>query len=1151
MPTPQRASIYDRLRPHLDAADLLRRLGLQESRTVGSEAYLRPLCHESTSGESLQVNLHTGRWNCKACQGSGMRGDLFQLVEYVLTGGQVPSRGNAQGASSGHRRALEWLCGQFGVPFDDGRVTGDPALDVVHLFAMAAHEHLLESPQVLAWVQEKWGFDRATVEAYGLGYMPDPILPSIAAEAARPESRGAFQASGLGWYPPSGTWRTHFAGRVLFPYLEHGRAVYLIGRATPWTPALENGVKPPKYHKLSVHSEQRPYVSERVTNDHLYNEPIMSTAEEIGVVEGVADAVALSALGVPVVSPVTISFNAVDLERFLRKCGEYGIRRAWILFDNELSGSGNWAARRVGLKLVEGGIATRVLTLPLGAPQRAARDEVVAALGPELFDELERSEPRRRKELILEACPDSARRAWVLEQVQASKIDAAEWSAQQGPGAAGRFDEIRRAGDDVVDLELADVEVDEDDEPSDRASEFSEVISLVAHVEDRLARDAYAGRIAKAAGQGVTKVEIARRIAEARRTVVAPKRKEAAETERVDREEIEKALVLLPPEDLHSQPLAPAPPAPGNPNAPAAPPAPSPLAGDDHARYSPARDAVARAVEAKMPEESIGEYVAQTMTRSMGYTPFRTPEELYLVRGSRRVPVGLGSPTPRFLNLLWLASGLTPRKSSHRAYIAAVVYFLERDAREAQDVSWSYVDPTTRAVFFPMGDDAGRILKIEAGKVTRTKMAEARVPAVTGDEFAPIDYVEQDGGIARVLDALRWTSISASDRLVLVYWLACLPILRRVGTVPIVRIEGGSSSGKTRAVSAVSYLVNGRKSSSVPTAAALVSRMSTEMLTIDDNREAGDVSPAFLGTLLQATHLGAREKRRINSDTGTVVERVCGALLMNGIEPIHDGRSELASRMLTLRCSSNLRAADSPRAEDALNLAMVEARDGFWSEAARRCAVALELDQDHGEHLGVQVEEVFGATKIGRLSAYLRLMYLAWVAGLPEERAGFALETLADPWREAFAAIGAGALESLLAEELSVSVLRYVFAYGAAVGQPPHTGSTERLAFDGLYVCDLAKGDAYLGPIRATALARLARTAGKELGAPRAIASDLRAGQLERRLLDGLDFLEAAGFKVHVETTQAGRNRFSFQLVKDPARLTYPAGTFGDTWQGA
>lgn len=1153
MTSTQRPSVYDRLRPHLDAADLLQRLGLTESRTVGSEAYLAPLCHDSSSGESLQVNLHTGRWLCRACSSGGVYGDLFQLVEYVQTGGRAPSRGEGQASNPDHRAALEWLCAQYGIPFADGEgMKRDPALDVVHLFAMAAHEHLLASPRVLEWIEEKWGFDLATVEQYGIGFMPDPILPSIAAEAKRPASHSAFRSSGLGWHRADRGWSTHFAGRVLFPYLEHGRAVYLIGRSTPWTPALESGAPAPKYHKLSVHSERRPYVSERITNDHLYNEPVMAAADELGIVEGVADAVALSALGVPVVSPVTISFNATDQERFVRKCHENGIRRVWILFDNELSGSGNYAARRVGMKLLEGGLSVRVLTLPLGEEEQKARDEVLRTIGAEAFEELERTDPHLRKRLLAEAVPDEAKRAWVLSQVEASKIDAAEWAAREGAGAAGRFDAIKRAAVDVLELELEEVEVVETDDPSDRAAAFQDLVELAAHVEDRLTREDYGGKIAKAAGKGVTKTEINRRIAAARREIVKPKRKEEAEERQVDRGEIEKALILPPPEQVHTQPKAPpTPSAPSRPGAPPAPPAPAENVESDHQRYAATREAVGKAIDAKLPEEQIGQFVAEVLLRSMGWTSFRTPEELFLVRGSKRVAVGLERPTPRFSDLLFTAAGLSSRKTSHRAYIGAVVYFLGRASREAEDVSWSFVEPATKAVFFPQGDELGRILKIEPTGVTRTKMSEARVPAVTGPDFLPFEYVEEDGGIERAIDVFRWTSLSAADRLVLVYWIVCLPIMRRVGTVPIVRIEGGSSSGKTRTVEAVSYLVNGKKSSSVPTAAALVSRLSAEMLTVDDNRETKDVSDQFLGTLLQATHLGAREKRKANTDTGTVVERVCGALLMNGIEPIHDGRPELASRMLTLRCAPELRRSDSPTSDEPLRRELLACRSAFWSEATRRCAVALELDAVHGDHIGAMIEDLFGATKIGRLSAYLRLQYLAWVAGIEDhERAGRFLEDLAEPWRDAFAAMASGALRSLVDEELSVAAVRYALAYGKATAEQAHPAAP-RVAFDGKFVEDPEDGSAYLGPLSAARLARFARTAGRELNAPRSITHELRAGQLERRLLDGLEFLHAAGIEVDVQTVGSGRNLFAFRLAPDAARPPLPgAPAAGDTWAG-
>jgi hypothetical protein len=324
------------------------------------------------------------------------------------------------------------------------------------------------------------------------------------------------------------------------------------------------------------------------------------------------------------------------------------------------------------------------------------------------------------------------------------------------------------------------------------------------------------------------------------------------------------------------------------------------------------------------------------------------------------------------------------------------------------------------------------------------------------------------------------------------------------------------------------------------------------MLTVDDNRETRDVDRVMEGTLLQATHLGAREKRKGNSDTGTVIERVSGALLMNGIEPIHDGRSELASRMLILHCDSKHRAADSPSAESALMRALSECRDAFWSESSRRCAAALELDTVHGEAIGKQIEVLFGSTKIGRLSAYLRIMYFAWVAGLPEQQHPAALASVADVWREAYTDCGDSALESLLAEELSVAVLRYVFAYGEAIAEG-EAYSGERSAYDGKLTITTATGAVELGPIRASHLARLARSAAKEMNAPRGIAQDLRAGQLERRILDGIDFIKAAGYDVAVKVTGAGKRHFTFTRLAQQAQAAPPAAPEApsyDTWVG-
>jgi len=1155
MSLPDRPSIHDRLRRHLDPLDLCARLGLEVVRRQGSEAYLNPLCHKSASGQSLQINLHTGAWNCKACQSSGMRGDLFHLVEYALTGGRAPEKGGGSGTQ--RMDALRWLCEQFGEPFDEGRgVEFDEAMIGLETFVLAAAVHLLEREDLLAWVEQKWGFDRDTVDAYRIGFMPSPILPEIAQDAAKNKAR--YRKAGLGWYE-NGRFRTRFEGRVLFPYLEHGRPVYLIGRATPWTPPIEvegrDPIPAPKYHKLSVHSDTRPYVSPSITNHHLFNEPVLRTCgHEVGILEGVADAVAFSHIGVDVVSPVTINFNGPDLERFIERCHEHGISMVWILFDTELSGAGYFAAIRAGKQLIEGGLDVRVITLPPGPSQIAAREEIEKRIGKGKLRELEECEPVERKRKLDGLVPDPAEHAWLVEQFAAAKIDGAEWVAMHGASAMEEWRKLKPTAKSVVRLEAERIArgLDPADEPFVRLASFAELVELVAHLDVRQHRADAAALIAELAGRGVTKkADVEPAIAEARRSVVGPKRaKQTEKRERETKDEIRQALVVPPPVE-HSAVQPSAPSSPSVPPQPSAPPAPAlktTRTADDV--FEQTRANVAKAVEARLPDEHVGRYVAEVLKRTMGFMPFVTREGVILVRMNERVPVTTDRGSV-FREVLYMVSGLSPRKSSHGGYIAAVEFHLARGARRVEDVSWSHVTENG-SVFFPTGDAQGRLIRIAPGHVSIIRMSEARVPAVAGAEFRPFSYTEEGGGIRRAYDVFRWTSLSDEHRLVLIYWLVCLPILRKIGQIPIVRIEGGSSSGKTRAVEGIGQLVNGRKGSSVPTAAAMASRLAREMLTIDDNRETVGVTPMLHDTLLQATHLGAREKRKQHSDTETILERVCGALVMNGIEPIHDGRPELASRILPLRCETGFVRSDSPRDTSTFMQAIGACRDAFWSEATRMCAGALELDREHGERLGQEIEGLFGATRIGRMSAYLRMMYLAWVAALPDPHRARALEAIAGVWTHAFEIISGKALDSLIAEELCVQVLRYVFAHGSEVAEKDVAEPDFRKAFGGKYVEDPTGGIEYLGSLRTAHLARLARTAGKALNAPEAVTYGLRTGQLEERLLDGQAYVQAAGFTVECASTSKGRLRWTFSrpLQRQPVRPAVDQQTW-ETWSPA
>ena len=1141
-----RVSVYDRIKQEVTAQELIARLGMVPVRQDGAEAYFNPLCHESSSGTSLQINMHTGRWNCKACQDFGYYGDLIQFTEYVLTNGAIPSHGKEQATSPAHREAVEWICNQFAIPFEEDQYRRDDALSVVHLFAMEAHNYLINNEKALAWVQEQWGFDRSTVEAYGIGYMPSPILPSIAAEANRAESRNAFKSSGVGFYRDGKKFETRFAGRVTFPYLEHGRAVYLIGRSTPSTPSLDNGQEPPKYFKLTVHSSTRPHISPSITNDHLYNETILSTADEIGVLEGITDTISVSSLGFPVVSPVTVSFNANDLKRFVAKCHENGIRRVWILFDNELSGSGNHGAFKFAAQLIENGIDAKILTLPLPEAQQVAYDEVKKSMPAEAFYELERADPRRRKLIIKEQFPDDAKREWITSQIKASKIDAAEWVAMQGAGAASRFNQILKDGRFFIDIKIEECAESMDPEglPYDRTIAFSECYELIAHLEDAPTRESYAGKIAKLAGPGIYKSHIKQKISDHRRQHVLPKRKDEKESRRQEEEAPMEPLVLPPPQPGAVQPSAPS--APGapkakegdRPSAPAAPGAPGQVqpGGDEYESLAKTRLAIAQRVEKKESEESIGKFVATIITKTLGYTPFNTESGIYLVRSNECCLVGDRSLTRQFTSILLGCSGLSNRKTTHRLYIDFVLFWLERFATEVRDVSWSHVTQD-RTVYLPTGDTSGSLIHIKSGEIERTTMAETKVPCVTGETFLPFQYTKESTGVTEIIDLFRWCSLSESGRMILIYWVVTLPLLRRIGTVPIVRVEGGSGSGKTRTVDAISILVNGQKSSAVPTAAALTSSLSREMLTVDDNREADDITKAFLSTLLQASNLGAKEKRKANTDTETITERVCGALLMNGIEPIHSGKPELASRMLVFNASKKNRAKDSPTSDQVFREAILKLRDRFWSEACDRCAMALEFEETYGETMGIQIEERFEKTRIGRLSAYLRVMYFTWVAGLPEDERIEALRNLDTRWSETFESMDTDIIATLSTEEVATQAIAYLFRW-AEMNAEKVQGSSKITAqlFTSygvpLYV-KYSNGKEELKEMRATEMVKYVRLAAKNLNGPPELASFLKSGQLEARLIDGRSYIESAGFGMETRTTGKQGNRFRFFKVLD------------------
>ena len=82
-----------------------------------------------------------------------------------------------------------------------------------------------------------------------------------------------------------------FNKRLIFPYWKAGNVVYFIGRKTAKTPDKE--WEQGKYKKLPVHSEDRPYISEFISNQYYYGEDSIRGKSKCFVAEGITDCLAL------------------------------------------------------------------------------------------------------------------------------------------------------------------------------------------------------------------------------------------------------------------------------------------------------------------------------------------------------------------------------------------------------------------------------------------------------------------------------------------------------------------------------------------------------------------------------------------------------------------------------------------------------------------------------------------------------------------------------------------------------------------------------------------------------------------------------------------------------------------------------------------
>jgi P4 family phage/plasmid primase-like protien len=401
---------------------------------------------------------------------------VIRLVEFVQFGavskasqGPLPDTHHAARDFLADRagiRRLSTMRGPPGVP----RPSARRVFEAMAVVAQVCHERLRDpkNAEVLQWLKSQYGINDETIDRLLIGYCDDPsifdevVLRGI--EAQLLHATGFFRTSNEGIH-------NYFDRRVVFFYWSHGLPSYAIGRRTPRSG--DEAYEKAKYKKLALYdAEKRPYVSPAIENPTLYGDGILGERpEQVILAEGITDAIAAQQAGFATVSPVTVRLKAAELDGVAKKL--MGVKTVFVVLDNELSGVGNKAALDVATELEARGVTCKVVELPFGESQQAARAAFEALLGKERMSEYMGAPPQRRKALLdgaFSESPQDLERA--KKVVAASKIDLCEF-LRENPGKSSLEGVLQTAKRPV------EILIDQVERKEDKADQLVAIESLL------------------------------------------------------------------------------------------------------------------------------------------------------------------------------------------------------------------------------------------------------------------------------------------------------------------------------------------------------------------------------------------------------------------------------------------------------------------------------------------------------------------------------------------------------------------------------------------------------------------------------------------------------------------------------------------------
>ncbi len=230
--------------------------------------------------------------------------------------------------------------------------------------------------------------------------------------------------------------------------------------------------------------------------------------------------------------------------------------------------------------------------------------------------------------------------------------------------------------------------------------------------------------------------------------------------------------------------------------------------------------------------------------------------------------------------------------------------------------SWVHMidDGNGPTVFLNLKDPANRILKLSAGEAEMMENGTNPHAVLLSEsqqmkEFLYDPEVNVDAGM-RELKALVFDSMTCepAQRYLVLAWTLAAYLMPITQTKALMKMEGGSGSGKTTAARFSSLLLYGADLVGRSSTAGDYSMGSTEPLIIKDNLETDDINKMTLNFLLLAATGATNIKRAHGTESGVTTEKLNCLVCITSIEPF--AKPELINRTYLVNFSSKYQRTD-------------------------------------------------------------------------------------------------------------------------------------------------------------------------------------------------------------------------------------------------